>query len=334
MMKNRGIFLISSPFQALNVIEAIDFYELLHAKVIVTRTKNRDSNKGVFEILEGNDRVEIVILNVNNYFSALVYFTRTQLERNSLKKFYTHVFNGDYFDPVKYLLMHNYVGKEVSLVYLDDGNSTYEAVKYGRKLLGLHNRKAQVKFTVAAVLANCKSFRSTEYFTVFLKEADARIVVNDYNTLRRLNAGIRKTGCHIIIGSPVYGKNKNLTSAEYLERIDSALEALSSDYALNRILYFPHRAENIEILKSKLLMKGLEIFDASSCIEMELVRSEFRPINIISFGSSASISLLRLFPSANSAVLTQEFVKGYEAIVWSVIYDEYKKCGVKIISKS
>lgn len=293
-MKN--LFIIRSPLQLLNAVEAIFHFSLFDDNNIlyIIDTKGLSNNEQINNILKNYAWTEIVKIESTRKSNFLNYI---DMLKKLKKDDYKYLFLGDYGNIHK-IIMANIQVENIFL--LDDGTAS---IVIQEKLL---NNEFNMKdiFKLLRYLPFGLSIKKTKkinFFTIFaLKKTDnIGIIQNEMKNLK-FNYDIEhfKNSQHIhILGQP-FIESKILSQETYIKYFISSVKKYY--YNNEMIEYFPHRAENIDnaVTNLKNKFENFSIIQNSIPLEKYFLENKIYPSIIIGFTSTALFTLKILFPRA------------------------------------
>ena len=298
--KQKAIVLIESPLQLLNSLEALGFFSIRKAKVIIRLNSNNNNNsqiKKVLYLLQGHDVTLIKISSeqkkINDYVKSLkiclnfIFFSFLDYK----------CFIGNYESKI-FNLFKKFIPKK-KIILLDDGTKTLAI---------------QSKFTE-------KHFYS--FFTCFdLKvKKNQTIFKNDYNLIRNLKFNNKKSiPLSCFLGSPLSEKNI-MDEQAYINILKRYLEK----YSLNRkLIYLPHRFEN-EIKLKRVSDLGYTVMRTKYPVELLPIMKNLNIKHVTSFYSTALILMPKIY-NVRATSLKFNFKNAFNADDISDIYKYFDLC--------
>lgn len=329
---SHALFVISSPLQVYCMLDAIDHYAIEHPVVYLVYGNEYSVNEGALRIL---DRIGVQYSLLRNY--SFLYALKDACFRiflNRSSAYFTHVFIGDYFNPLHRLFAFSYMTKKCDITFLDDGNSTVEASLTGLSLSLKRDFRLKMKFFCISLLFDkkCQPLNTT-FFSFFenLIFQNCKMEINPFNSLKSLIPFHPRDNKRVvvIIGSSLasLGFIKDYEYQEYIRRciFDSKSLFPSCD-----IFYFPHRAEKFSWVDA---MKDIiEIKYSLETIEYELIIEQYDVVACYSFGSTAAYTLKKLFPSILSFTVEMELSNVYLNLSYQQINQYYNENGINILN--
>lgn len=297
----KAIFVIEAPFQLLGTYEAIQSYDL-NDYIIYMRLSNdnKDQLKSLVDILftkEEQEQIKYFDIQGKNYSHKDYCLAVINLFVVVCKQFhFDYIFLGDF--KSRYLHLFVRFIQKSKIIILDDGI----------KSLSVQN-----------------SFTDKYYFNMFtmlrsIKPYDGqKIVYHSFDRLKQIsNEKEYQNDTIIFLGSKIVEANI-VTTYSYLHTIESLLQK----YSDKKVIYIPHRAENIiklDSLRSKynnLIIKKINI-----PIEIFFALNNPLPNNVISFYSAGLVSLKILYENLNIIAIKCDYsLSEYKDII-DIVYED------------
>ena len=299
-ISNRGIFIVSTPFQVISSFEAINNYNIDEYEFIITSiSKNKVLQNIITNKIENSitffNKSKIQIINAISLSEFLKKLLKLNVSNNKISNANNYIFIGNAVSFYQNLcrLKFNYFDN-LKLVYLDDGNSSISLIKYGNKYIykGIHSKFHKLIFDLNFFFFNTKI--SSIYSIFDINSNWIKVDNNNLTNLKKhLNSSYEKI--NLIIGSP-FVELKQLSKLEY----QNIIKKVVSDFQESKIIYIPHPRENINDISEYLLNKNIDIINPKICIEIDLIKKKYKPVKIFSFMSTASYSLKLIYPDCIS----------------------------------
>ena len=292
---NNNLFLITSPLQLINAIEAKSHFKLTSNILVVIFTEHQSKNKNQISRLINEDEWDHVIRFDQRLKNTKTTFLRQiKLVKLLQKKSYNMLFCGD-FSSINKMIIANVKKKKVYL--MDDG-----AVTINRHLneLGGKNstQKIPLKRKIRQWRFNLFGLKTipTDTINIFTSyeltpHGNEEIIRNELKYFRETflaNATIDNT---------VYFLGQPLSDIQIIGR-ETYLRYIKAirNYYGTKIVYIPHRAEHtmqdIEEMEDELF----EVMYTDLPIELEFITTNRYPMQIGSFFSSALFTLNIIYP--------------------------------------
>lgn len=343
-----NLFLIESPFQLINAIEALNCYEDTYENSMflclnIYGEKNRNQINKVVEEFGITNYVILVDLDVKNKYNELKLINRISLtikklvDKNGTIK---SIFIGDLRSYYFTLILNN-LRTKAKIIALDDGNANIQIIKKinEKRTPEIGNNSNRIKKSLYTIMGySSKPIEPDEFFTyyydLFPDPINVKLVKNSFNILSsRLSRKTVGNFCYFL-GNKI-SEVGIVSEAKYLERLKLAFTYIQLSSKISKIYYIPHRGEDhTKISKLKNLV-NVEILNAEMPFELFLVFAEELPLSINSFFSSALDSAKRLLASEIEInafyVPSSEISKSSEIEKINMNYESYKNSDISVI---
>lgn len=323
-MRQKTLILVYSPLQALCAIEAINKFQICEYDIkIVGGREMLSKNLGVFRLLDcWGFKYEILYLK--NIFEIFKYVLLRQ-------NIYVKAIIGDYVHSGLLLFAILQMRKNGSIIYVDDGNSTYGIVT-GK--VCYPKVKDRIFRFVIVMMQRFKQINNMCFFTYFDVISERwSIQKNNFDYLSKAltTKRIKNSGVYII-GTNSQILEGFLANITYLEFLKKALSYVRQNFPEQLIYYCPHRAdrENIEI-NNYLNLNGIQIFDTKVSVEYDFIMNDIRPVCILGFASSALYSLHMIFQMSEVYTIKLPLMNKQLSDEYTKIECDYKKVGIKVL---
>ncbi len=271
-MNNKNILIIETPFQLLNAFEAINEFPAKNNTLFVRfsgSTGNDAQLKSTLDIIKLPKNVEVKTFTINatnrSIYDVLkiVFFWVRIIFINRIEGF---VFVGDYRSRFLQLVIHI----SSKTILLDDGLSTIHI---------------QDSFT---------KNRFLNWFTIFdlTPFHGQKIFKNRFKFLNAFveNRNSSKKKVLLFIGSKL--SEENIISED--ENVELVTK-IAQKYSNQQITYIAHRTESNKKLHRIETIKNIEIIKLNYPLELLPLFGDFSPFLILSFFSTALITLEKIF---------------------------------------
>ncbi|RDH81536.1 MAG: hypothetical protein DIZ80_15780 [endosymbiont of Galathealinum brachiosum] len=314
----KSVFLIKTPLQLLNAIEAKHYFKLSKDDCIVIIMADRKSQPQIQALTESIDEwCDVVSLNeINLFFGSPFlknitsifgklqqskYFKRSFFYVPRLNKISRYLGDVEYIvvGYTNYVYMNHFINvtPHRELVFLDDGNGTLDL---SEKRKNGFNKNSNIKLSKKIKLYGKRLIQGIKeqeedkacFFTAYdisVRSTD-RVVKNEFNYLRSNVDSLPTIDEAYFIGSPL-SEITIITQDEYLTQ----LSKVKKYFGQKPLIYIAHRrdsAEKLDLIKNKLGIKVV-LFDYP--IEYQLAFIGPRPIVLASFYSAALDSCRLIF---------------------------------------
>jgi hypothetical protein len=290
MKEKKNLFIINSPLQVLNTLEAIYKFELKN--IIIVAIYNR-SIKNIEQIETQLSKInceEIIRFNPLKEGKIKGY---VRLIKRLQKDIYAKVFTGEIEDYRFKAILANL--KKDELFVLDEGSATvslYESTIKQNKI-NKFNLKS-FKFLLYGLKINIKDI--INFFSYYdFEPLKNGIVVN--NSLEYLKKDFKKNEINydntiFFLGQPLF-----IFSNE--KQFEDSLNKVVKSNKDKKIIYIPHREDKESLKIVKKIDKNIEILELDKPIERYFLENGIEPKNIISFSSTALTTTKILFKNCN-----------------------------------
>jgi|GEM_PF-1003687 len=331
-MNKKNLFVIASPLQFLNAIEAMKAFETKNNILLLmydTKMNNIDAQQKK-DLIVKNDWEKIIEYDLGTVKKNIRLFSQVKLIKR-LKEFkYNYIISGEE-GTFNRILFANLISNSIYLV--DDGTATI--LTY---LKEKDNYYSKLPFTkrlkyIRYMLFGLKYINKNKiiFFTTFNIESTENIKVVKHN-FNYLKSKIEKENkC-----SNIYFLGQSLVSAGYLEQKSyiEYIEKVISYYSNKNIIYIPHRSEIINKDYNKFINERFQIIESVGPIETTFINNKIYPQIIISFFSSALFTLEKIFPDSNilSIEIDKEAVALDKINIIDKCYKSFDNTNISIIS--
>lgn len=292
-MKN--LFIIRSPLQLINAMEAIFHFQLFNENNIlyIIETKGLINTQQINNTLNNTTWAEIIWIKSTKKSNFMNYINMI----NTIKvNQYNYLFLGDYGNIHKIIISNIHVEH---IFLLDDGTAS----------IVIHNKLINNKFNLKDTLKlirfipfglSIKQSKSINFFTIFDLTTTNTIGItkNEMKNLQSNYAIDSFTNSKNVsfLGQP-FIESKILSKKIYLQHLNNVIE---ENFKNQPIEYFPHRGENIDNIAKNLINKFTNAHIVHNDIPLEkyFLENKIYPTVIVSVTSTALFTLKALFPKA------------------------------------
>lgn len=325
----KNLFIIRSPLQLINAIEAQKHFNTSNNELVIIHTKKNTKNKELIEAIVKKRKLEQVfsVCAHNQDSGRSKFMTMVKFIKNLQKKHYKHIFIAD-AGSVQMIIAANLDSQ--SVIHLDDGTKTIE--KQEEKLFipqTYMNLKISRKMRYFRYwLFGLKPFISkpVDLFTIFNVKAleNQKIITNDYNYFNSFQTEEKRYDKDNIyfIGQGLSESNI-VSETFYLE----LLKRVKKQYSDKKIIYLPHRGEIISKKKLELVDGFFEINSPSLPVELEFLEKDRYPYQIIGIASTALFTLATLFKNTKVyyfKIPDEEYLNTQKKEIWNRIYSYFE----------
>lgn len=280
------LFIISSPFQGLCMLEAIEHFKITEYDVLLWDIPEGRGAHQTKTLLKDKD-IPYSTYKVRHAIFDLIPFVMRK------HKHYKNIFIGNYSNITDEGIAAFYGSIKYRLFFLDDGTqalsifSDNPRYRYGSK-------KWECWFKLYNALAWIKRKQKSTFFTIFdVTSNDFNIVKNDFRLLKN-NVKTKRSGCYIIGTNSSVVKFKDFN---YLNLLDLLLKKLKYLYPNEKIYYCPHRRDlNNGDISRWCNCQDVELVNTRVSVEYDFVMNDINPSCVVGFTSNALYTLKMLFP--------------------------------------
>lgn len=318
-MKENTAILVSSPFQALNALEAIKDINIDSPDFFVFGNDNNAEMTKKFVSERGYSYKSVRL--ADSAFNAI----RNCREYNSYKR----IIVGDFFSIPFFLTSLALITRHGQIIYVDDGNSTLGLLPpFSRKRLAFRNTLKNLFYKLLLFYKESKQV-SRFFFTFFDVEGKGfpfPVIKNNFAILRG-NVNVFNKDIYII------GTNTSqlqIARSEYRSQLDLISKYVKTIYPGENIFYCPHRRD-LNQYDFDCESIGISMYNTKVSVEVDFATNEISPIAVIGFGSTALMTLKYMFPESN--IIDLVFHHADETLVeeYRAIELEYRSKGIKVV---
>ncbi len=301
----KALFIVSSPFQALCAIEAVYQYKIDFPIFIVLQGQLQKVNSNTIKIIDRFGFANKYELCYKSFKSLLIN-SRFDIKKINIKKHdIKMIFLGNYFSPSQriFSVFCSSNPKETIYRYMDDGNSTIEALLWGLNVIRFQNIKIFIKLFITEVLTFLNKVNIKEFFSIFsLNNKKYKVEVNTLNHLKELKNLSSKKNIYILGTNTNHSMNL-ITRNSYYNYLSLIINNIKDNFPNEKVIYCPHRGVSKKSVSETADQFNLSIYIPEYTIELDFVLKNINPVAIYSFGSTASYSLKILYPDTYSYVI-------------------------------
>jgi len=286
MIKLDNLFVIRSPLQLINCIEAINYFNLKDNILVIIYNNTENTNKQIDNLIDLYPWKNIIRLNQEQKRSK--FFIYIALIKKLKKERYNYLFFGD-FGSIYKLIIANV--KKNQVWYVDDGVGTinvYKSILVDNTLNKLSSR--MLRFLLAGLSIKIKD--DINLFTYFdLKPLKhSKVIYNglEYFSKQYLQNSVNDDIVYIL-GQPLVETNL-LLEDDYFYYLDSIKSMFDK-----KIIYIPHRTEVIDERMNRYKSDDFEILEIDVPVELYFMNQKINPYHIVSFLTTALFTLKKLY---------------------------------------
>ena len=290
MSNLNNLFIVRSPLQIINSLEAIEYFKLKNNVLIIIYNDTDNTNTQMDNLISLYKWKKIIRMNEKKKRSK--YFEYIAFTYQIKKEVFNYLFFSN-LGSIHKLLLANIKRKHT--YYLDDGVETitrYNNVFLPNKLNEIKFR--QLRFLFAGLKISIKD--DIHFFTYFdLKPfRNSKIIQNNLTHFQKKYLTSTKEDDDIyLLGQPLVSQ-KFLSEENYFLYLDLILKEFDK-----KIIYIPHRSETISKRLYSYESDKFEIRNINMPIELYFLENEIYPLNIVSFMTTAFFTLQKLYNKTN-----------------------------------
>lgn len=332
MTKLYNLFIIRSPLQLMNAIEAKEHFLtknnillIMHNSAIENSASTNSTQMQLVSNLSKFDE------KIDFYYQSKSKFSKLSSQAKLIKKLqqnnYEHIFTGDY-GIINQLIIANL--KALNIYLLDDGTMTLvtHANKLHPSFRSPWGKKLKLlRYRLFGLNLNHNS--TINLFTNYniKPHSSEEIVPNNYNYFKKTytqNAVIDER--IYLLGQP-FAISKTMTDENYINYLKKIINCYKKE-----IIYIPHRAETISDQLKALVSDRFTIQKNEGPIEIVFLSKNIFPTHVVSFYSSALFNLEKIFEATTIDAIKiddKDLLKYKDGI--NLCYAEMKNTRINII---
>lgn len=286
-MNNLSISLVRTPFQLFNCIEAIKRFNINGSNILICIYKN-EVDKNLFqEILKELSWEKVYFIKLN-FFTRIFYsFILTNLLRKYKNVEYC------FFGLITSYIIHsvNQI-KSKNNILIDDGNETFLIANNIRNTTYKNKFKNNILNKILKRKFNLNFLDKLSIFTFFNLDSyllNNKIITNDYRNFKKLINNLPEDNEIFFIGSNLIN---NYIKKVYFEDILKNTIEYFKEY---KIIYVPHRYEDIDYLRELSIKYGFELKKFPTILELAISQHQKKPLGLITIRSTALETLGYLY---------------------------------------
>lgn len=319
MEKTEALFIVSSPFQAICALEAINYYKITSPHLLLFDTPI--IRKMTFPILQ--DHGETFFLKVAGGGNLALI---KALLKQSDKIKYDIIFIGDYFSYFHYVTALFLSKRHARFIYLDDGNSTLTIMPPSSRQRGRSKRERKY-LKIWDFFSNVKAVNKS-FFSIYDlgEEFPFDVEKNTLSSLVGNNVSIQ-SGIYVIGTDSSFLHLKDRTYSDYLKALDKYIR---ERYGEEDVYYCPHRRDENDFhqLVDEL---GWRYHDSEYGVEIDFLRKNIYPLLVVGFGSTALYTLKKIFSRTSIETIYIVFVEDHMNKAYRAIEKEFSLYDIRTI---
>ena len=325
-MNKVSISLVRTPFQLFNCIEAIKRFNTNGFNVLICIYKNEIDKKLFKEVMQGIDWKEIYFFKLN-LLNKIFY----AIKLNKILKKFKEV-EYCFFGLITSYNIHaiNQINAKTNIL-IDDGNETFLIAN------NIKNNNFQKKFKINLLNKilkkqfNLEFLKNLKFFTFFDLNSyllNNIIIKNDYSNFKKSISTLSNGKEIFFIGTNLI--NTYIDRKYFEEIIKNTIEYFKG----YKIIYIPHRYEDISYLEKLSLEYSFELKKFSTILELAIFKYGKKPLGLITIRSTALETLSYLYDIEFLNVIEldkMKLLKDYQVIEYENLYVNYKNKKIPLI---
>lgn len=286
-MNKTSISIVRTPFQLFNCIEATKEFNCKGTNILICIYKN-EVDKNLFEEILKNFTWDKVYFFKLNSFNRMFY---SIILNNILKKYKKVEYC--FFGLITSYIVHaiNQINAKENIL-IDDGNETFLIASNIKNNLYKEKFKNTLVDKIVAKNLELSFLKDLKIFTFFNLESyllSNEVIKNEYCNFKKSinNFPINKE--IFFIGSNLI--DNYIEKAYFEETLNNTIKYFN-DY---KIIYIPHRYEDINYLKNLSIKYGFELKKFSTILELAILQYGKKPSGLVTIRSTALETLAYLY---------------------------------------
>lgn len=296
-MKIHNIFMVTSPLQLMNAIEAIEHFKT-HKNILVILYMERKSLSQIKKLIDFIDWEMIKYIPLPKSNRDRLFFAKTVHDRlkEIKKREVNSIFVGDYKSAHLNHVVNFFKTQKIYL--LDDGLAQ---LNYHHEMRN-ETYKVKIRSMIYKLLFYKLDVIDYTFFTIF-NIPNEKVIKNNYDFFKK-NIQSKE------IKNSVYFIGQPLVELEIMsvENHKKELVKIINFYKAKDFIYVLHRRENEEHIQQLALELDFEYKVFDTLIELEMINALFIPSDFATFFSTAIVTLPNFIKNAEYRVFkSQEY---------------------------
>lgn len=329
-MKNKNLFVVRSPLQLLNAIEAREYFSCQNRVLLLMFNTNINNTKQMKDLVISSDWDQIIEYDERNIPKYLSLISQIRLIKKLKQQDYSYLFSGD-FGTKNQIIIANCRPDEIYI--LDDGTTTiftHEKLKHDHYLKHLSFGKKLKLYRYLLAGLRFSINQPINFFTIYnlVQFQNEKIITHNFEYLRTNKIKLREQE------NTLYFLGQSLVDGRWMSH-DTYLDyvkAVIANYK-QKIIYIPHRSEFVSDELKSLESEDFKIQTSTGPIEITLLNNTNIPSGIISFCSAALFNLSKIFPDTKIQAIRinpNDLLKAHDTV--SKLYDFFDGSDVEVIN--
>ena len=281
-MKTNNLFVVRSPLQLLNAIEAREYFSCQNTVLLLMFNSNINNTNQMKDLVIDKDWDQIIEYDEQKIPKYLSLISQIRLVKKLKQQRYNYLFSGD-FGTKNQIIIANCHPKEIFI--LDDGTTTiftHEKLKNGHYLKNLSFGKKLKLYRYLLAGLHFRINQPINFFTIynltqFKKE---KIITHNFEYLRTNKIKHREQEDTLYFLGQSLVDGRWMSHESYLKYVKAVI-----DQYKQKIIYIPHRSELVSDELKSLESEKFKIQTSTGPIEITLLNNSNIPSGIISFCS-------------------------------------------------
>ena len=319
---NYNIFIVSSPLQLMNAIEATNYFKTNNNILLLLYTDNTkvvNQMKKIVHFVQWEKIISLLLpqkiidkvtftYDINNYFK--------NIDTSKIDKIFVGEYRSDHVNHIVNFF------KNKNIYLLDDGLAQ---VSYHKEISN-ESFKVKIKRLIYSLLLYKLAKIKYTFFTIF-DIKNEKVIKNRYGFFKKYIQDKEVGNSVYFIGQPLVELNI-INEDDYKKELSKIINF----YSNKKFIYILHRREDEKRTKKLSIELNFEYKVFDNLIELEMITSKIVPSDFATFYSTAIVTLpsfiseveYRVFRTKNE-MIHQKFVENI-----SNTYKELKKMDLRI----
>lgn len=289
-----NLFIVRSPLQLMNAIEAKEHFSTKHNILLIIHDSTTSSASANSTQMQLVSKLSTFDEEIDFYYPSKSKFSKLSSQAKLIKKLqqknYEHIFTGDY-GIINQLIISNL--KTISTYLLDDGTMTMTT--HANKLHPNHKSSWEQKIKLLRYKIFGLSIKQNNPINLFTNynispHGSEQVITNNYNFFKKayLEKALKDESLYLL-GQP-FTQARLMTDEVYINYLKKIIY-----HYKKKIIYIPHRAEIISDQLKALISNQFTIQKNEGPIEIVFLSRNIYPMHVVSFYSSALFNLEKIF---------------------------------------
>lgn len=334
-----NLFLVTSPFQYLCAVEALNAYKTDNNILLLVKQGSEpgiSQEKALLDRTQWQHIIEIPRVSRSKHVPNAIHKIKNITHNQPL----SHFFHAEYSAWRTKLLLRNLVIENE--VYYDDGTLTINEYEESIRTKSIYSRPRflqdlMIRIRRCTPIGQLEQSKNLELFTIFdIKDPIHLVRKNSLHEMKKKYNAVDlydKKAPIGFIGQGSIGHKRMKSIATYLNEIKHFSETTN-----NSIIYFPHRTESEEVTRQVKKIKNLEYHYSQMPLEIELIEKKIKLSALVGNVSTVQYTSLILYkgmpvfnlvnPNAELDYTLTDLERNRE----KRIHELFKEIGIKYIT--